>query len=141
MSIGRHRRVGNSEPRAVGPDLKQRTGDPGILSRIARVWTEITVPAQEAPKGRAISVVSMEVLEGDIHREFRRKPDPETIHAHPLEVRVIKACAVPSAGHPQGAGSKGEDPGVEVMEDLPEVVSAAVDLPVDWVEASDISRI
>jgi len=57
------------------------------------------------------------------------------MHAHPPEGRVIKLHPGLVAGHPQEAGSKGEDPEVEVMEGLPEVVSAAV----DWVGASDIS--
>ncbi len=75
------------------------------------------------------------VLSEEIRRQVCRELDPETIHAHPLEVRAIQAWAAPSAGHPQEAGSKGEDPEVEVMEGLPEVVSAAVDL----VEAFGIS--
>jgi hypothetical protein len=132
--IGRRRRVGSSALRAVGPDLRQRTKDPGILSSIVRVWTEITPPGQEAPKGRAISAASAEVLSEEIRRELRRGSDPETLHAHPPEVRVIKVYPGLVAGCRQGAGSKGEDPEVEALEDRPEVVSVAVEL----LEASDI---
>ena len=34
------RRVGSSEVREVGLDLKERGKDPEVLNRIVRVWTE-----------------------------------------------------------------------------------------------------
>ena len=116
--------------------------DPGILSRTVRVWTGITPPGQEAPKGRAISAASAGVLSEGIHRELRPEPVPEALHAHPPEDRIINLHqGRPAAGRPQEAGSKGEDPGVEAsevplegeaLEARPEVVSAAAGLPADF---------
>jgi hypothetical protein len=126
-------RVGNSEPRAVGPDLKQGTKDPGILSSIVRAWIETLAPGREAPKERAISAVSTEALAEEIPREVHPKVDLEPMDPYSLEGTVTKVYPVLAVGHRRGAGSRGEDPEVEVMEGLPEVVSAAV----DWVEASD----
>jgi hypothetical protein len=88
----------------------------GPLSRTVRVWTGIIPRGREAPKGRAISAVSAEVLSQEIRRKLRPESDPEALHAHPPQVRVIQPWAAPSAGHPLEAGSKGEDPGVEASE-------------------------
>ena len=118
--------------------------DRGILSSIVRVWTGITPPEPEAPRDRAISAASAEVLSQEIRRELHPESDPEALHARPPEGRVIKLHPGPVAGPPQEADSKGEDPGVEASEDRleaealearPEVASAAA----DGVEGSDIS--
>ena len=119
--------------------------DPGILSRTVRVWTGITPPGQEAPKGRAISAASAEVLSEGIRRELRPESGPEALHAHPPEDRIIKLHQGRlAAGRPQEAGSKGEAPGVEAsevplegeaLEDRHKVVSAAA----DGAEASGIN--
>jgi hypothetical protein len=120
----------------------------GPLSRTVRVWTGIIPRGQEAPKERAISAVLAEVLSQEIRREWRPESDPEALHARPPEVRVIRAWAAPSAGRPQEAGSKGEPPGVEasevpleaeMLEDRPEVVTAAADSPADLEEVLDVS--
>lgn len=119
--------------------------DPGILSRTVRVWTGITPPGREAPKGRAISAASIGVLLEGLRRELRRESDPEALHAHPPEGTVTKVCPGPVAGHRWGAVPEVEDPVVEVMEGLPEGVPAEVDLvevpeaEADGVEASGIS--
>jgi hypothetical protein len=122
--------------------------DPGILRRTVRVWTGTIPPGQEAPKGRAISAASTEVLSQEILPELRPESDPEALHAHPPQVRVIQAWAAPSAGHPLEAGSRGEAPEVEasevpleaeVLEDRPEVVTAAADSPADLAEVLDVS--
>jgi hypothetical protein len=113
------------------------------LSSIVRVWTGITLPGQEAPKGHAISAASTEVLPQEIRRELRPESDPEALHARPPEGRIIKLHPGLVAMPPQEAASKGEAPGVEAsevppevetLEDRPEVASAAA----DGVEASDI---
>ncbi len=78
----------------------------------------------------------MEALAEEIPREVRRELDPEAMDVYPLEVILLKAYPGLAAGHRWGAVSEGEDPRAEAPEDLPEVVSVAV----DWVEASGISR-
>lgn len=67
----------------------------------------------------------------EIPRELRREPDPEALHAHPPEGTVTKVCPGLVAGHRWGAVPEVEDPVVEVMEGLPEVVPAVADLVED----------
>jgi hypothetical protein len=118
--------------------------DPGILSRAVRVWTGITRRGQEAPKGRAISAASAEVLPEEIRRGLHRGAGPEAMPAYRLPGAVIKVDPALSAGRPQEAGFKEEEPGVEASEvppeagvlgDRPEAISAAA----DGAEGSDIS--